>query len=284
MKTLIIGSKGMLGSELMSEFSTFHPLGVDIEQLDITKPEMIEKFFQKENPDLVINAAAYTNVDACEENQEIAYEVNGQAPGFLAKYCRQFGAKLIHYSTDYVFNGQKKSGYDEDDKPDPVSVYGKSKLLGEQLIQEQTDNFYILRTAWLYGPNGPNFVKTMLDLAEKEKSASGRSPEGREIKVVNDQHGSPTFAKDLAQKTKAIIEQNKDFGIYHTTNAGHCTWYDLSEEIFKITKKEIKLIAVNSDQFPRPAPRPKYSILNNNKLKPLRNWKKALKDYLENEL
>ncbi|MDZ7799136.1 MAG: dTDP-4-dehydrorhamnose reductase [Patescibacteria group bacterium] len=270
MKTLIIGSQGMLGSELMSEFSGYYPLGLDKDELDITKPKMIEAFFRKEAPELVINAAAYTDVDACQDNQELAYEVNGRGVGFLAKYCRQFGSKLIHYSTDYVFNGQKKAGYDENDTPDPVSVYGKSKLLGEKLIQEQTDNFYILRTAWLYGPNGPNFVKTMLDLADKKK----------EIKVVNDQHGSPTHALDLAQKTKEIIEKNQDFGIYHTTNAGSCTWYELARAIFKIAQKEIKLLPVTSDQFPRPALRPQYSILNNNKLKPMRKWPEALREFL----
>jgi len=272
MKILILGAKGMLGTGLMQTFLSYNPIGFDLAELDITNHQALENKLKELNPDLVINAAAYTKVDDCEKNQQIAYEVNGRALGFLAKFCRQLGAKLIHYSTDYVFDGEKEKGYREDDEPNPLSVYGKSKLEGEKMLAEQTDNFYLIRTAWLYGQNGPNFVKTMISLSEKQP----------ELKVVNDQFGNPTYTKDLAEKTKEIIENKKiKFGIYHVTNSGPCSWYEFAVKIFEILGKDVKITPVTTAEFPRPAKRPKYSILRNTKLSDLRPWEEALKEYLK---
>lgn len=261
----------MLGTDLMSVFADYKPLGFDLPELDITKPQDLENILKQINPDLVINAAAYAKVDDCETYQETAYEVNGRAVGFMAKYCRQIGAKIVHYSTDYVFDGEKEKGYREDDEPNPLSVYGKSKLMGEKMLQEQTDNFYLIRTAWLYGKNGPNFVKTMISLSEKQP----------ELRVVNDQFGCPTYTVDLALKTREIIENKKiKFGIYHVTNSGSCSWYEFAVKIFEILGKNVKITPVGTEEFPRPAKRPQYSILRNKKLEPLRPWEKALKEYL----
>lgn len=274
MKILILGAKGMLGTDLMQSFASYNPKGLDLAELDITNHQALENKLKEISPDLVINAAAYTKVDDCETNQEIAYEVNGRAVGFLAKFCRQIGARLIHYSTDYVFDGENKKGYRENDEPNPLSVYGKSKRMGEKMLAEQTDNFHLIRTAWLYGKNGPNFVKTMIELSEKQP----------ELKVVNDQFGRPTYSQDLAEKTKEIVENKKTkFGIYHVTNSGTCSWYEFAVKIFEILGKDVKITPVATAEFPRPAKRPHYSILINTKLKPLRPWEEALNDYLQNE-
>ncbi|MFH1366696.1 MAG: dTDP-4-dehydrorhamnose reductase [Patescibacteria group bacterium] len=274
MKILILGAKGMLGTDLMQVFSDHQPTGLDLPDLDITDNLALEKKLKELRPELVINAAAYTKVDDCEENIELAYNVNGRAPGYLAKYCRQIGAKLVHYSTDYVFNGQKKKGYREDDTVSPLNMYGKTKMMGEKVVFDQIDEHYILRTAWLYGQNGPNFVKTMIDLSEKQP----------ELKVVNDQFGSPTYTLDLAKKTKEIIEDKKiKFGTYHLTNSGTCSWYEFAIKIFEILGKDVKITPVTTEEFPRPAKRPKYSILKNTKLEPLRSWEEALKEYLSHE-
>jgi dTDP-4-dehydrorhamnose reductase len=242
--------------------------------LDITDHLAIEKKLKELKPNLVINAAAYTKVDDCEENIETAYNVNGRAPGYLAKFCRQIGAKLVHYSTDYVFDGRKKKGYNEADPQNPVNMYGKTKMMGEKVVGDQIDEHYILRTAWLYGKNGPNFVKTMIDLA-------GRQPE---LKVVNDQFGSPTYTLDLAKKTREIVDDKKiKFGTYHVTNSGTCSWYEFAVKIFEILGKDVKITPVTTAEFPRPAKRPMYSILRNTKLSALRPWEEALKEYLFHE-
>jgi dTDP-4-dehydrorhamnose reductase len=258
----------MLGHDLAEVFKDYSPIIGDI---DITDKKEVYQKIALLKPEIVINAAAYTAVDDCQTNKELAMAVNGYALEYLAKACKDCRAILVHYSTDYVFDGKNPSGYKEDDRPGiPVNVYGQSKLLGEELLMKNTDKFYLLRTAWLYGKNGKNFPKTILHLAKERDT----------LRVVNDQHGSPTYTLDLAKKTKAILEASMPFGIYHTTNSGHCTWYELAKKVFELSKIKIKVEPITSKEFPTPAKRPKYSILINTKLPPMRSWEEALKEYL----
>jgi dTDP-4-dehydrorhamnose reductase len=217
---------------------------------------------RKIKPDVVINAAAYTDVDGCEDKQELAFQVNGYGPGHIAEACFIVGAKLVHFSTDYVFDGSKKE-YVESDIPNPVNVYGHSKLLGENKIIGNIDDYRIIRTSWLFGVHGKNFVETMLRLSREMDT----------VKVVKDQFGKPTYTMDLANKVKEIVEL--DPGIYHVTNDGICSWYEFASSIID------NVISCTSEEFPRKAKRPRYSVLVNTKTEPMRHWKEALKDYLK---
>jgi len=276
MKILGIGFNGMLGSSLIKILSKNDNnllITPTSDILDITDLSVVKKQICMNNPDIVINAAAYTDVDGCESNRDLAYEVNSIGPKNLAVACRQNNSKLIHISTDYVFNGEKNEPYNENDKTNPINVYGKTKLKGEKLIQETFDNYLILRTSWLYGINGNNFVKTMLKLSKLHD----------EISVVDDQRGSPTFTCDLAIAISELLENNHH-GIYHLTNSGNCSWFEFAKNIFEIANIDVDLKPVATEEFPRPAKRPKYSVLNNDKwentgLNPLRNYKKALNDF-----
>jgi len=276
-KILILGSSGMLGHDLVQVFSDYEVTAWDREDLDITNEDQVQEKIIDLKPDIVINAAAYTDVDGAQEDETTAMQVNGEAPGFLAKACNKIGAILVHFSTEYVFEGTSKDGYAEKDKTKPLNVYGESKLAGEVLVQSYHNKYYIIRSSWLYGkapqrgkPRGLNFVETMLKIAS----------ERREINVVNDQIGRPTYTKDLAEKTKQIIEEVKHFGIYHVTNEGECSWYEFAQEIFKIKNIDVKVNPIKSEEYPLPTPRPQYSILNNTKANQLRSWQDALKDYL----
>lgn len=272
MKILITGAKGMLGTMLVQAFSDMSPVCLDVAELDITKLEDVRAKLAQEKPNVVINAAAYTAVDKAETEKEIAFAVNELGPKNLAITAKEIGATLIHYSTDYVFPGTKQDGYAEDDMAGPaVNVYGESKLAGEKAIQTSGCNYYLLRTAWLYGPNGKNFVETMLRLSN-EKS---------ELRVVNDQHGCPTFTKDVAQATRYVVEENKPFGVYHAVNEGQASWYDFACEIFRVAKKDIRVIPIPAAEYPLPAKRPTYSILKNTKGLLMRSWQEALQDYLQ---
>jgi dTDP-4-dehydrorhamnose reductase len=272
MKILIIGATGMLGTDLVKTFKNHDVTAWGSKDIDITDFQEVDSKIKALKPEVVINAAAYTAVDDCEINRDLAMKVNGEGPGNLAKVCSAINAILVHYSTDYIFNGQKKDGYNEDyNEIAPLNVYGESKALGEKLIRENCKKYYILRIAWLYGKNGKNFVDTMLKLG-KEKP---------QLKVVNDQHGSPTYTADVAQRTKKILEAIKpNFGIYHATNSGNCTWYEFTKEIFRIKNISVKVAPCSTEEFPRPAKRPAYSILLNTKLPPMRSWQEALGEYL----
>ena len=212
-KTLIIGSNGMLGSDLCKVFP--EAITLTHKDLDITNKVQVLEFIQKISPDIVINAAAYTNVDGCEDNPEIAFRVNGYGPGNLAEACNKIGAKLVHFSTDYVFDGSKDQ-YKESDIPSPINVYGQSKLLGEQEIMKNLKDYRIIRISWLFGKHGKNFVEAILKL----------SHEIDEVKVVNDQFGRPTYTLDLAHRIKEVTEL--EAGIYHLTNDGICSWYEFA--------------------------------------------------------
>jgi len=286
MTVLILGAQGMLGHELATIFKGFKPILWDRPELDITNKAQVNVKLTEIRPDLVINAAAYTAVDDCETNRGLADKINGAAVGYLAQACKKISAILVQYSTDYVFSGRKKTGYQEKDKPKtPVNYYGVSKLLGEKNLQKYTDKFYLIRTSWLYGKYGKNFVATMLDLAKKQIAGELAAP----LKIVNDQFGKPTYARDLAKRTRELVESQKPFGIYHATNeAGPegISWYDFARGIFreavklKLLVKMPKIKPCTSGEFLRPARRPKYSMLVNTKLPRSRTWQVALREYL----
>jgi dTDP-4-dehydrorhamnose reductase len=276
MRILLLGKKGLLGQEIVNLFKNsndeFFAMGHD--DLDITDKDALLGVMKDIKPNIVINAAAFTYVDECETKKQFVMEVNGNANGNLAAVCHDLNAYLLYLSTDYVFNGTKKEGYKEDDEPSPINVYGESKLLGEKLIQQNTDKFYIFRTSWLFGMQGRNFVKTMLELANKEK----------EIKVVDDQFGKPTYSADLAKGIYDFIHkvggEMPEAGIFHLTNEGTTSWYEFAKNIFEIKGLKVKLIPISSDELSRPARRPTFSILLNTKLPKLRHHKEALQNYI----
>ena len=276
MKVLITGSNGMLGYDLIEVLNDNHELILTTSKtLDITDKNYVIEFISENKPDIVINSAAYTNVDGCEENQDIAYAVNGDGVGNLALACKEIDCPLVHISTDYVFNGENTRPWVEDDEIGPISVYGKSKLRGEEAILETLDKFFIIRTAWLYGINGGNFPKTMLELAKNHP----------EITVVYDEVGTPTYTPDLAKAISQLIETDY-YGIYHITNSGSCSWCEFARYIFEVAGKDVKVIPVTASEFARPAPRPHYSVLENKKwvdngFAPLRSYKDAIKEYVE---
>lgn len=274
MKILITGAYGMLGSDLREVLKNQELIVTGSKDLDITDEEKVIDFISENSPELVINAAAYTAVDDCETHYDDAYAVNALGPKNLAIACNKQDIPLIHISTDYVFDGTKRTPLIENDKLGPQSAYGKTKLEGEKFIQENTEKYFILRTAWLYGLHGNNFVKTMLDLAENHD----------EITVVNDQIGSPTYSFDLAVAITNLLFSDK-YGIYHVTNEGECSWYEFAKLIFELSNVDVKVIPVTTEEFPRPAPRPHYSVLNNKKWNaagfvPMRDYKEALSEYL----
>ncbi|MBU4421483.1 dTDP-4-dehydrorhamnose reductase [Candidatus Parcubacteria bacterium] len=276
MKILILGVKGMLGQELKHAFLGAEVLAWDFEELDITNEIEVKEKIREQKPDVVINAAAYNNVDKAEIEKNKAVLLNGYALGYIAKACKEAGAIFIHYSTDYVFDGKRKEGYKEMDIPKPVSAYGASKLLGEIETAKNTDKYYIIRLSRLFGKTGDgisvkkSFVDTMLDLAKSKN----------EIEVIDEELSSPTYAPDLAERTKYIVESKQPFGIYHSAGSGACTWYEFASEIFKQKGADIKVVPVSGDKFPRNALRPKYSVLLNTKLPPMRDWKEVLSNYL----
>jgi dTDP-4-dehydrorhamnose reductase len=267
----------MLAHALRSALSQKHTIiRLDLPEIDITDLNTVKTTVCNYRPDLVINAAAYTNVDGCETDVDRAYAVNALGPRNLAIICNENYIPLVHISTDYVFDGISASPYKEWDTPNPQSIYGKSKLLGEQYVRELTNKYYIIRTSWLYGENGKNFVATMLQLADERD----------EISVVNDQVGSPTYTGDLAKAISEVVLEPA-YGIYHITNSGVCTWHDFTLEILEQAGiKGVKVIPITTEEIYRPAPRPRYSILDNyiwrlQGKKPLRHYKEALGDYLK---
>ncbi|PKM82253.1 MAG: dTDP-4-dehydrorhamnose reductase [Firmicutes bacterium HGW-Firmicutes-14] len=277
MHILIIGSNGMFGSDLLTVLSQQHKVtGFDLPVLDITHLSTTRSVSSASQPDLIINAAGYTDVDGCETNIDLALTVNAMGTRNLAEVCNELSIPIVYISTDYIFDGKSTSPYLELDMPNPQNVYGKSKLLGEQYVRELTKKHYIIRTSWLFGKHGRNFVDIMLYLI-KEKD---------EIHVVNDQVGSPTYTCDLAKAISELI-MKPTYGTYHLTNSGTCTWYEFTLEIFRQAGIDnVRVKPMTTEELNRPAPRPKYSVLDNHnwrKLgkKPLRHYKEALADYLK---
>jgi dTDP-4-dehydrorhamnose reductase len=260
-KILITGNKGQLGNDCAQVFSPDHVvLATDLEELDITHLQDVEGTAEAFRPDWIVNCAAYTHVDACETQKNLAWQINVEGPRNLALCVEKYGGKLIHISTDYVFGGKKNlpEPYLEDDEADPSSYYGKTKLEGELTVKQITDRYIIIRTAWLYGIKGHNFLKTVLGLALKNPH--------KEIKVVNDQFGSPTWSYQLALQIAKLIDVNGK-GIYHATAEGYCSWYQLAIDFFE--KMEIPHVVVpcSTKEYPTPAVRPVNSILENERLK-----------------
>ena len=273
MKYLVVGSKRQLGSELHLCFGDQADY-VDIEQLDITKENDVRDYFFNKSYDFVINCAAYTAVDKAENEKDIAYQVNAKGAEYLAKY----GKKIIYISTDYVFDGLNNKPYVETDIPNPISVYGKTKLEGENRTLEYSKTGIVIRTSWLYSRFGNNFLKTILNLARSKK----------ELNIISDQIGTPTYARDLACFIKDIIPQIAEGskGIYHFSNEGYCSWYDFASEIVNLAKVDCKINAIETKDYPSLAKRPSYSVLSKEKVKKdfnikISDWKECIKNCLD---
>lgn len=285
MKILITGANGMLAKEIKEKFAQGNELILtDVAELDITNQEMVMKFVEKEKPECIINCAAFTAVDKAEVAGEIVEKINANGPGNLAKAAKANNATLVHVSTDYVFGGDLdvEKDYKEDDPKNPVTAYGITKLHGEEQIQANTDKYYIFRTAWLYGIGGNNFVKTMLKLGEAKD----------ELNVVADQHGSPTYAKDLSEIIYQAVTKKIPYGIYNSTNEGYTTWYDFTKAIFEYTGTICKVNPVTTEEYIKlmgvtQAKRPKNSQMSKEKLKSVGinvpDWEDGLKRYLKEE-
>ncbi|MEG2006437.1 MAG: dTDP-4-dehydrorhamnose reductase [Raoultibacter sp.] len=288
MNILIAGAHGQLGCELQKilregraeigalspRYEGAHVVATDCTQLDITSEDAVCGFVQRHSFDLIINCAAMTDVDACESHKEAAYLVNAVGPRNLACAASAAGAKFVQVSTDYVFSGDERRPRTETDPCNPQTVYGATKRAGEQFVADSCEKYFIVRTAWLYGLTGNNFVKTMMKLAQ----------ENAEIKVVNDQWGNPTNANDLAYEILKIA-LSKNYGIYHATNNGICTWYDFAQAIVDEAAIECVRTPCTTEEFPRPAKRPAYSALDNKRLREtvgdeMRPWREALNAYV----
>lgn len=274
MKILITGSSGMLGSDLVDILSRRHEV-VTSGSLDIRDLEGVMELLRETRPDAVVHAAAFTDVDCAETERDTAYQVNVLGTRNIAAAASAVGSSILYISTDYVFDGEKGDGYLEFDEPNPLNFYGKTKYLGEVSVRQLSERFYIVRTSWLFGRNGRNFVETMVELAER----------GHEISVVDDQYGSPTYTRDLAAAIGNLLERPA-YGVYHLTNSGQCSWYEFAIDIFNELGMEVCLKPVKSHEFPRPARRPSFSVLRNYNwsmegFKPLRNYRDALRDYLK---
>ena len=277
MKIMILGHKGMLGSELMLRLMSVHDVtGRDIDDFDITSEADCRRVIEESAPEVVINAAAYTNVDGCETDREKCFAVNAEGVKHLALACRGKGILIVHFSTDYVFDGQKRTPYREDDPTAPLNVYGASKLAGEQFLQEFGEQYLLIRTAWLYGKQGGNFVKAILKKAAEVKS----------LEVVDDQIGSPTYVRDLAAAVELLIAGGH-MGIFHVTNRGRCSWYEFAGKILQYAGcGDISVTPIRSDRLARPAARPAWSVLDGGKFfaacgKTLPYWQISLQDYLQ---
>ncbi|WGD35777.1 dTDP-4-dehydrorhamnose reductase [Olleya sp. YS] len=278
-KILVTGANGQLGlclKEQSNDIKTLDFVFLDSQELDITNPKQIELVFNKHNADYCINCAAYTAVDAAEDNKDLAYNINTLGAKNLAEACKKYKVTLMHISTDFVFDGKGSVPYSEKDKTNPLSVYGASKLEGENEIMAILKQYYIIRTSWLYSKHKSNFVKTMLKLSDDRD----------ELNVVNDQKGTPTSALDLADALIRIVKsKNSCYGIYHYSNTGEATWYDFAKAIFELSNTNIKVNPVPSEAFLTKAKRPKYSVLDKTKISTdfnleIPEWKLSLKTTL----
>lgn len=271
MKSIFLtGGKGMFGQDAARVFAEkgYNVIPIDIEELDITDLNSVKNYFKNLECDYVIHAAAYTNVDLAETEKEKAFTINAEGTKNLARITAEKNIPIFYISTDYVFDGEKKSAYYPHDKTNPQSIYGESKLAGETAIKKYNPRHFITRTSWLYGKNGKNFVDTMINLAKTQTF----------LKVVDDQKGCPTWTYDLAQGILQIIENNNPYGTYHVCGRGATTWYGFAKKIFELKGIDIEVLPVTTEEFPRPAKRPKNSVMENNNL--CRNWIESLEIYL----
>lgn len=277
MRVLVTGVKGQLGYDVVNELTKrgHEAVGVDIQEMDITDPVQTEKVITEAEVEAVIHCAAYTAVDAAEDNVELCRRVNAYGTENIAKVCGKLDLKMIYISTDYVFDGEGTRPWEPDDERQPLNVYGQTKYEGELAVEKYLEKFYIVRIAWVFGKNGKNFIRTMLNLAKTHDT----------LTVVDDQIGSPTYTFDLAVLLVDMVETDK-YGFYHATNEGLCTWYEFACEIFRQAGKQVKVLPVSSDQYPAKAKRPHNSRMNKDKLEAngfcrLPAWQDALRRYLE---
>jgi dTDP-4-dehydrorhamnose reductase len=277
MKVFVTGVKGQLGFDVVNELKKrgHEAVGVDIDEMDITDKDSVNRVIRAAAPDAVIHCAAYTAVDAAEENEEVCRNVNAKGTEYIAGVCQELDIKMMYISTDYVFNGQGDRPWEPDDEREPLNVYGETKYEGELAVEDNLSKYFIVRIAWVFGVNGKNFIKTMLNLGKTHDK----------LTVVADQTGSPTYTYDLARLLADMIETEK-YGRYHATNEGLCTWYEFACEIFKQAGMDVKVEPVSSDQYPAKAKRPSNSRMNKDKLEKngflrLPSWQDALKRYLE---
>lgn len=296
-KVLITGSSGMLGVDLSCELKKdYEVVGTDLIQnnlsavtafhkCDIVDCKSIKAVVGKARPDIIVHAAAWTDVDGCELDKDKAYKVNSEGTRNIAMACKDLEVVLFYISTDFIFDGKKKTPYKEIDMPNPISIYGDSKLKGEHYVGELLKKYFIIRTSWLYGKNGKNFVDTIMAKSKKEKM----------LRVVNDQVGAPTHTKDLAKAIHVMLDKifksqgrrvtGSQVGTYHVSNSGSVSWYDYAKEILKLAKSDTKVEPISSAESSRPARRPAMSVLDNSKFVKftgykMRNWKDAVKEYI----
>lgn len=271
MRILVTGAGGQLGLELQKLLPRegHEVVAVARADLDIVNSGAVGHALEVHRPDLVVNAAAYTDVDGCETETDLAYAANVLGPRNLAQHCRRFGCELMHISTNYVFDGEKEGPYETFDLANPISVYGLTKLAGEDYVRQLCDRWYLVRTAGVYG-EGHNFVRTMLRVGKERGS----------LKVKDDEYISPTYAWDLAGGIVRIIRSGS-YGVYHTTNSGSCSWYEFAQEIFRLSDLEVDVAPVPGSEYPLPAARPANGVLSNLGGPELRGWRAALQDYVE---
>lgn len=277
MKVLVTGVKGQLGYDVVNELEKrgLEAVGVDIDEMDITDAVSVDKVIKETSPDAVIHCAAYTAVDAAEDNVELCRKVNADGTANIAKVCKELDIKMMYISTDYVFDGQGERPWEPDDERHPLNVYGQTKYEGEVAVTDALDKYFIVRIAWVFGVNGKNFIKAILNKAKTVDT----------LTVVNDQFGSPTYTFDLAKLLVDMIQSDK-YGFYHATNEGICTWYEFACEIIRQAGLNTKVLPVSADQYPAKAKRPTNSRMSKEKLtengfEKLPAWQDALKRYLE---
>lgn len=277
MRVLVTGAAGQLGHDVMDELKkrNHEAVGVDVQEMDITDSQKVKQVITAAGVEAVIHCAAYTAVDAAEDDIELCRKINAEGTKNVAKVCRELDLKMMYISTDYVFDGQGERPWEPDDGRNPLNVYGQTKYEGELAIEENLDKYFIVRIAWVFGVNGKNFIKTMLNLAKTHDR----------LTVVNDQTGSPTYTYDLARLLVDMIETEK-YGRYHATNEGICTWYEFACEIFRQAGAEIKVDPVSSKEYPAKAKRPENSRMSKEKLtqngfERLPSWQDALARYLK---
>jgi dTDP-4-dehydrorhamnose reductase len=275
MKVLLAGGKGLLGTSIIPFLKNrFDVVSLDIDEWDITDRDSGEAIIARERPDALINCAAMTDVDGCEDRKELAEKVNSRGAAILAGICDKHNVRLVHISTDYVFDGTKGLPYNEEDTPNPLSFYGKTKLWGEQHVLAKAPSSLIIRSQWLYGEDGRHFVSKVVKAAGERGS----------VQVVNDQRGSPTYARDVAEPL-AILIAKRESGVYHISNSGSCTWYELAREVFSTLGVDVQITPISSQTLNRKAARPAYSVFDTKKVQRvtgivMRSWQEALKEYL----
>ncbi|MDR0306887.1 MAG: dTDP-4-dehydrorhamnose reductase [Chitinispirillales bacterium] len=283
MKILAIGSGGQLGYDFVeqAEIAGHSVFGVDYPQINITDKISVDRCVNDINPDIIVNCAAFTAVDLCEEQPEEAFRVNAAACAALALTARETNALLIHFSTDYVFDGKASVPYTEQSRTNPQSVYGRSKLRGEEIIAENCPDYMIFRIAWLYGMHGNNFVKNI------RKFADAAFKEGRPLKVVNDQFGTPTWTVSVCRQILSVLDKD-DRGIFHCTSEGECSWFDFAKAVVTASGINVDVNPCTTEEFPRPAPRPAYSVLENARFKAMGvnimpDWRSGFKEFISIE-